>query len=417
MDLQAPDPAAAPEQDDGSPLLRRSLFVGGLALAGSAAGLFRAGDAFADGEALVAGSSTPRPAADTASAGTASPEGSRADHVHPTTGLALLSAVNTFLGTTTYALAATTDVAVSTVVGTEANPRFTAAADGTLSWGPGTTALDTFLSRSAPRQLTLAGSLVVRHDVTTTDEPEVVLDSPAGALRRRGVHYATGGLRRWGVEVDDTAESGGNAGSAFVLAAYADDGNPLRTSLRIPRETGDWYLLPPSSGVSQRLSIGDDATTSNVKMSVRSTLTTAMSLQVDVTTPTGPVDVLVATSETTATIANGFGSRALFQSKRGTSTFDQAAVAAVRDGADNAGSLVLQTANAGAMAERVRVTPTGNVGIGTPSAFGGGKGVIGLGNAVTVPTTNPSNGGILYATAGGLYWRGSAGTVTKVASA
>jgi len=43
--------------------------------------------------------------------------------------------------------------------------------------------------------------------------------------------------------------------------------------------------------------------------------------------------------------------------------------------------------------------------------------VIEIGNANTVPTTNPTDGGVLYATAGSLRWRGSSGTVTTIAAA
>jgi len=53
----------------------------------------------------------------------------------------------------------------------------------------------------------------------------------------------------------------------------------------------------------------------------------------------------------------------------------------------------------------------------TTGAFGGGDGVIGLTNATTVPTSNPSGGGVLYAEAGALKWRGSGGTVTTIAAA
>ncbi len=51
------------------------------------------------------------------------------------------------------------------------------------------------------------------------------------------------------------------------------------------------------------------------------------------------------------------------------------------------------------------------------AAFGGGDGVIGLANAATVPASNPSGGGVLYAEAGALKWRGSGGTVTTIAAA
>lgn len=50
-------------------------------------------------------------------------------------------------------------------------------------------------------------------------------------------------------------------------------------------------------------------------------------------------------------------------------------------------------------------------------AFGGGDGVIGIANRVVVPSTNPALGGVLYAEAGALKWRGSAGTVTIIAAA
>lgn len=49
--------------------------------------------------------------------------------------------------------------------------------------------------------------------------------------------------------------------------------------------------------------------------------------------------------------------------------------------------------------------------------FGGGVGVVGITNAETSPTTNPSGGGVLYAENGALKWRGSSGTVTIIAPA
>jgi hypothetical protein len=52
-----------------------------------------------------------------------------------------------------------------------------------------------------------------------------------------------------------------------------------------------------------------------------------------------------------------------------------------------------------------------NVGLRTITDFGGGSGVIGLQNAVTVPTSNPTGGGILYAEGGDLKWRKPDGTI------
>ncbi|MFI5687925.1 hypothetical protein [Streptomyces sp. NPDC051636] len=57
-----------------------------------------------------------------------------------------------------------------------------------------------------------------------------------------------------------------------------------------------------------------------------------------------------------------------------------------------------------------------NLRINTTSV-GGGTGVIGLANAGTAPTVNPTGGGVLYASGGALFWRGSSGTVTQLAPA
>lgn len=58
-----------------------------------------------------------------------------------------------------------------------------------------------------------------------------------------------------------------------------------------------------------------------------------------------------------------------------------------------------------------------NFGVGTNDQFGSGVGVIGIANAVVVPSANPSSGGVLYVDAGALKYRGSAGTVTTIAAA
>ena len=51
------------------------------------------------------------------------------------------------------------------------------------------------------------------------------------------------------------------------------------------------------------------------------------------------------------------------------------------------------------------------------SSHGGGAAVIGIANATTVPTSNPTGGGILYVESGALKFRGSSGTVTTIANA
>jgi hypothetical protein len=63
----------------------------------------------------------------------------------------------------------------------------------------------------------------------------------------------------------------------------------------------------------------------------------------------------------------------------------------------------------------------GNIGFGVHAAltalFANGVGILGVSNCTTAPTTNPSQGGILYAEAGVLKYRGSSGTVTTLGAA
>ena len=60
---------------------------------------------------------------------------------------------------------------------------------------------------------------------------------------------------------------------------------------------------------------------------------------------------------------------------------------------------------------------TGNLGLNT-SSFGSGTGsILGLANAATVPSVNPTAGGVIYVESGALKYRGSSGTVTTLAPA
>jgi len=58
-----------------------------------------------------------------------------------------------------------------------------------------------------------------------------------------------------------------------------------------------------------------------------------------------------------------------------------------------------------------------NAGINGAISAGGGVGILSVKNATTVPTTNPTGGGVLYCEGGALKFRGSSGTVTTLAAA
>lgn len=79
---------------------------------------------------------------------------------------------------------------------------------------------------------------------------------------------------------------------------------------------------------------------------------------------------------------------------------------------------ILVNKNGSGLVEIVRIDGnTRNMGINTTAQFGSGAGVIGIANATTNPSTNPTGGGVLYSDAGALKWRGSSGTVTTIAPA
>lgn len=64
--------------------------------------------------------------------------------------------------------------------------------------------------------------------------------------------------------------------------------------------------------------------------------------------------------------------------------------------------------------ERLSIDASGNIGLMGGASFGSGVKVISIANATTLPSTNPTGGGILYVDAGALKYRGSAGTVTTL---
>ena len=67
---------------------------------------------------------------------------------------------------------------------------------------------------------------------------------------------------------------------------------------------------------------------------------------------------------------------------------------------------------------RMKIDSKGNIGLfGVTYQFGGGEKVLGIANATTVPSSNPTGGGVLYVQDGALYFRGSSGTVTTIANA
>lgn len=82
---------------------------------------------------------------------------------------------------------------------------------------------------------------------------------------------------------------------------------------------------------------------------------------------------------------------------------------------DSGGNPRFEVGNSGSMVARAVAFFTSSLQVGASSAdLGGGAGVISIKDATTVPTTNPTGGGILYMQANQLKLRDSAGTVTPL---
>ncbi|MFD4608272.1 hypothetical protein ACFWOT_09160 [Streptomyces sp. NPDC058440] len=85
---------------------------------------------------------------------------------------------------------------------------------------------------------------------------------------------------------------------------------------------------------------------------------------------------------------------------------------------DPDGVVRFEITSAGAIIHRGVSSFTSNVQVGSATAdVGGGSGVVGIKDATTLPTSNPSGGGVLFSDKGALKWRGSNGTVSTIAPA
>ena len=137
------------------------------------------------------------------------------------------------------------------------------------------------------------------------------------AGQNRLISYRTGALQRFGLYVNNTAESGSNAGSNFAIRAYNDAGTLLSTPLFIERSTAN---------------VGIGTTTPVSKLDVTGDIRATIGLRIG---------------------ANADGTTGQF-STDGTDTY-----------LDYQGSLIYRAA--ASSVERMRLTSAGNVGIGTSS--------------------------------------------------
>jgi len=110
-----------------------------------------------------------------------------------------------------------------------------------------------------------------------------------------------------------------------------------------------------------------------------------------------------------------------FAGSDGTNSLNTATVLGEVDGAVSTGitpgRLVFFTqSTAGSATERLRIDSAGNILVGSIAAATSSAKTVHMANA-TVPTANPTGGGILYVESGALKYRGSSGTITTLGAA
>lgn len=97
----------------------------------------------------------------------------------------------------------------------------------------------------------------ILHIKKTAANTRLAIDGDAGFNRL--ISYRTGAVQRFGLYVNNTAESGSNAGSDFAIRAYNDAGTLLNTSVFIKRSTGNvgFGTTTPTNAVSIERTTGN----------------------------------------------------------------------------------------------------------------------------------------------------------------
>jgi hypothetical protein len=116
----------------------------------------------------------------------------------------------------------------------------------------------------------------VLHLKTAAQNTRLAIDGDAGFNRL--ISYRTGAVQRFGLYVNNTAESGSNAGSDFAIRAYSDAGTLLNTPVFIKRSTGN-VGINTLTGTAKLQVVGSGSTSATTSLLVQNS-SSATSLEV-----------------------------------------------------------------------------------------------------------------------------------------
>jgi hypothetical protein len=123
--------------------------------------------------------------------------------------------------------------------GAGVTPQFTSIELGNAS--------DTTITRSAAGVLAVEGGVIPKENrantftvdqLISTGASQALFSLNANAAVSKTIQFLTALANRWIVSSENTAESGSNAGSNFIINRYSDAGSYLGTPLNINRATG-----------------------------------------------------------------------------------------------------------------------------------------------------------------------------------
>jgi hypothetical protein len=189
-----------------------------------------------------------------------------------------------------------------------------------------------------------------------------LIDGDAG--QSKIITYRTNGLQRFGLYVNNIAESGSNAGSDFAIRAYNDAGVLLSTPLYIKRSSGNVLI--------------NTTTDSGFKVDVNGTARVNNTLTISASTPANFVPLVIGntnsspSSRCTINLVNNLGDLGTITSFSSTwvgSGTDDAANTLRFSGLGSGGIAIRASASSIRLytgsTERLQVTTTGNLLIGT----------------------------------------------------